>query len=96
MKISRLGAVLSTIGAGLCCTAPYILISLGLGGSFTVMLTQFGPLQPMFIMATLFFLYLGFVQIYFNDEEKCTIGYQAKYWIGSIILLIIVALPWIV
>jgi len=57
---SMFTAVAATIGASLCCIAPLVLLSLGIGGTWISSLTALTPYRPYFIGITLLFLFLAF------------------------------------
>jgi mercuric ion transport protein len=44
---------LASIGAGLCCAGPFVLLSLGLGGAWMSNLTLLEPYRPLFIVAVI-------------------------------------------
>jgi len=45
-KQTMIASVLAGIGASLCCVAPLVLLSLGLGGAWVSNLTVFEPVRP--------------------------------------------------
>jgi hypothetical protein len=52
-KQTLIASVLAGIGASLCCVAPLVLLSLGLGGAWVANLTTFEPVRPVFMGLTL-------------------------------------------
>jgi mercuric ion transport protein len=56
-KQTLIASVLAGIGANLCCVAPLVLISLGIGGAWMATLTAFEPVRPVFL--GLAFLFIG-------------------------------------
>lgn len=55
-----ISGLIAAIAAGLCCTAPLVLISMGLGGAWISQLAELAPLRPLFIvLAILSFVWAG-------------------------------------
>ncbi|MES1952874.1 MerT mercuric transport protein [Salinisphaera sp. S4-8] len=50
---AQIGAVLAAVGASLCCVAPVLLISIGVGGAWMSSLTALEPYRPIFVVITL-------------------------------------------
>jgi len=48
-SLPLLAGFLASIGAGLCCAGPFVLLSLGLGGAWLSNLTRLEPYRPIFI-----------------------------------------------
>lgn len=48
-KQTLIASVLAGIGASLCCVAPLVLISLGIGGAWMATLTAFEPVRPVLL-----------------------------------------------
>ena len=102
---SLLGGALAAVGASLCCVAPLVLLSLGLGGAWVVYLTRFEPVRPVFIGLTLLFLGLAFRRLYLVPQacepgqacaEPRVRGRQrALFWTVSALLLGLIAVPWV-
>ncbi len=99
-----IGAVLAAIGASLCCVAPLLLLSLGIGGAWISTLTALEPIRPFFFVAALVFIGLGYRKLYLIPES-CDEGdacaspeVQQKqrmiFWIGSGLILVLLAFPW--
>lgn len=63
-KHTIIASVLGGIGASLCCVAPLVLLSLGVGGAWMANLTALEPIRPFFIGLTLFFISLSFRKLY--------------------------------
>lgn len=104
-KQTIIAGVLAGIGASLCCVAPLLFVSLGLGGAWLANLTVLEPIRPLFIILTLAFVSFAFYQLYLNPKE-CKPGMvcaneetQGKqriiYWLVTLPLLGLLAFPWI-
>ncbi|BAO44899.1 mercuric transporter MerT family protein [Thiolapillus brandeum] len=103
-KATLLGAVLGAIGASLCCVAPLVLVSLGIGGAWISYLTALEPYRPIFIGITLLFLGLAFRKLYLVPQ-KCAPGdvcalpatrrnQRIIFWIATVSLLALLAFPY--
>ncbi len=66
------GAVLSALGASLCCTGPLLALALGAGASGVA--TVFAPARPYLLAAAVLALAFGFYRIYFRREAYCAHG----------------------
>ncbi len=67
-KQTMIASVLAGIGASLCCVAPLVLLSLGLGGAWVANLTVLEPVRPVFIGLTLLFIGLSFRKLYLTTR----------------------------
>lgn len=100
-----LGAVLTALAASVCCLGPFILISLGLSGAWIGSLTSLAPIRPLFIIASLLFIALGFRNLYMipmhcegEGHDPCKISYVQQhqsflFWGGSIVIILFLAFP---
>jgi mercuric ion transport protein len=105
-KISWLGigAILAAIGASLCCVAPLLLLSLGIGGAWMSTLTSMQAVRPFFFILSLIFIALGYRKLYWVPEncaegELCILPNNMKrqrtiFWLGSMFILLLLAFPW--
>jgi mercuric ion transport protein len=103
-KHALIAGILSGIGASLCCVAPLVLLSLGLGGAWVANLAAFEPLRPLFLGLTLLFLALAFRALYLAPpscqagaacaEEKVRQRQRLIFWLVAIPLLGLVSFPW--
>lgn len=101
-----IGTTLAAIGASVCCVGPLLLLSLGIGGAWMSTLTSMESVRPFFILLTLGFIGLGYRKLYLipdNCEEgkACALPedkhkQQMTFWIGSALVLLLLALPWYV
>lgn len=98
-----IASVLAGIGASLCCVAPLVLLSLGLGGAWMATLTAFEPVRPVFIGLTLVFISLTFRKLYLVPKtcepgKPCADDVIRKqrfiFWGVIIPLLGLLAFPW--
>ncbi len=98
------GAVLAAIGASACCIGPLVLLSLGIGGAWMTTLTSMEAVRPIFLIATLVCIGLGFRKLYLVPDncetgEACasaSVKHNQRniFWVGSVILLALLAFPW--
>lgn len=99
-----IGAVLSAIGASVCCVGPLLFLSLGISGAWISTLTSMESVRPFFMLLTLAFIGLGYRKLYLIPEncesnKPCALP-EEKYnqrmifWIGSILILLLLAFPW--
>ncbi len=103
-KQALYAGVLAGIGASLCCVAPLVLLSLGLGGAWVANLTAFEPVRPVFLVLALFFVGLAFRKLYAGSRvcepgkpcsEDATLRRQRFiFWMVTIPLLGTLAFPW--
>ena len=94
---------LAGIGASLCCVAPLLLVSLGIGGAWIGNLTALEPYRPLFIGLTMLFFGLAFRRLYLVPEvcapgapcaKPATRGRQrAAFWTVTVLTLGLLAVP---
>jgi mercuric ion transport protein len=103
-KQTMIGSVLAGIGASLCCVAPLVLLSLGIGGAWVATLTVFEPVRPVFMGLALLFIGLTFRKLYLTTQI-CELGKPCAddevirkqrfiFWGVTIPLLGLLAFPW--
>ncbi len=101
---SMIAAVIAGIGASLCCVAPLVLLTLGIGGSWISTLTALEPVRPIFIGITLVFLYLAFRKLYLlpiscDVDKPCAKPETRRnqriiFWVLSSLIIALLAFPW--
>jgi mercuric ion transport protein len=105
VRSSLIAGVLAGIGASLCCAAPLVLLTLGIGGAWVSTLTKVEPLRPVFIALTLGFLAVAHRRLYRTDR-KCEVGAPCAddkvvrrqrfiFWLVALPVLALLALPWL-
>lgn len=97
-------SALTAVGASLCCVAPLVLVSLGLGGAWLSSLTQLEPLRPMFVVITLGLLALAWRKLYRQPslceaDKPCADAAVLRrqrlfFWLAAALLLLLLAFPW--
>lgn len=103
-KQAMIAGVFAAIGASLCCVAPLLLLSLGLGGAWVSSLTLFQPVRPLFVILTLLFVGLAFRSLYLIPKA-CAAGEPCSddtalsrqrfiFWLVAVPLLGLLAFPW--
>ena len=104
-KGSLIPGVLAAIGASACCVGPFVLLALGIGGTWVGSLTAMQPYRPFFVGLTLLFLGLTFRKLYLvpqvcTPETPCadpgTIQRQRlTFWVVAVLLQCLLAVPWL-
>lgn len=99
-----IGTALAAIGASVCCVGPLLLLSLGIGGAWMSTLTSMESVRPFFILLALVFIGLGYRKLYVLPDScaadaACALPEDKRkqrmiYWIGSVLVLLLLALPW--
>lgn len=94
----------AAFGASLCCIAPLVLLSLGIGGVWISYLTALEPYQPIFVVITLGFLFLAFRKLYINPakcnpNDSCALPHVLRkqrtiFWIVTVVLIALLAFPY--
>jgi mercuric ion transport protein len=104
-KHTLIAIVLSGIGASLCCVAPLVLVTLGIGGAWIGNLSAMEPYRPIFVGLTIIFLAIAFHKLYLSPRN-CAIGAPCAddkvvrrqrfiFWLVAIPVLGLVAFPWV-
>jgi mercuric ion transport protein len=103
-KQTLIAGVLAGIGASLCCVAPLVLLSLGIGGAWVANLTVLEPVRPLFIGLALLFIGLSFRKLYLTTQicepgKPCANDEVIRkqrfiFWGVTIPLLGLLAFPW--
>lgn len=103
-KQTLIASVLAGIGASLCCVAPLLLLSLGIGGAWMSTLTAFEPVRPIFLGLSLLFIGLTFRKLYLSTricepgkpcaDDKYIRKQRLIFWSVTIPLLSLLAFPW--
>ena len=101
------GGVLAAIGASLCCAGPFVLLMLGISGSWISTLAAFDPFRPYFIVLVVgLFLWAGWT-VYrplnqCRADGICSVPdnrrrYRMVFWLTSLIAAMLVSSPyWLV
>ncbi|MDT0617486.1 mercuric transporter MerT family protein [Salinisphaera sp. P385] len=101
---AQIGAVLAAIGASLCCVAPLVLLSIGVGGAWVSSLTALEPYRPIFIIATVALLGFTGWRLYRREDdcapdEACANPAVKRrqrliFWLVALPVLALLAFPW--
>ncbi|MBX3630638.1 MAG: mercury transporter [Nitrosomonas sp.] len=95
-----IGGIIAAAGAGLCCAWPFVLLLLGVNGSWISNLTLLEPYRPLFILVV--FVLFGWVgwNVYRSVEEcepgsacavpRVRIHRQIIFWVAALIALALV------
>lgn len=102
---SLVSGIVAAIVASVCCVGPLLLITLGIGGAWIAQLTQFEAVRPFFIVVSVAFLGLAFHRLYLAPQlcksgticaDPKTLKHQrVVFWTVSILLLGLIATPWV-
>lgn len=96
--VLSLGAgLLSALGATACCALPLLLVSLGLGGAWTLRLQRLSAYQPGFAALTMIFMGLAFHSLYIRPRACAVDGTCARagalriqriaFWIVAVLIV---------
>ena len=95
-----IGGVIAAIGAGLCCAGPFVLLLLGISGSWIGNLTLLEPYRPIFILLVLALFGFSGWKIY-RPIETCEPGTacagprvrrrrQVIFWVAALTALVLI------
>ncbi|WP_020407097.1 mercuric transporter MerT family protein [Hahella ganghwensis] len=98
------GGLVAAFGASLCCTGPFIILLLGVSGSWISTLAAFEPYRA-YLIATVIVLYLFAGWLVHRPIERCSEGsvcsipesrqrYQILFWIFTVVALLLVLSPY--
>ena len=104
MKPALWASALAAIGASLCCVAPLMLVTLGLGGAWLSTLTQLELYRPIFVVLTLGLLALAWRKLVRQPAvcepgKACADGAVQRrqrliFWGVAALLLLLLTFPW--
>ncbi|HEY8623009.1 MAG TPA: mercuric transporter MerT family protein [Casimicrobiaceae bacterium] len=104
-RSSLIAGSLAAVGASLCCVAPLVLLSLGIGGAWIANLTALEPYRPALIGVTFLFLALAFRKLYLVPrtcvpDARCAdtsviARQRIIFWVVVLLLLALLAFPWV-
>ena len=100
VNLPILGGITAAVGAGLCCAGPFVLLLLGVSGSWIGNLTLLEPFRPLFILAVVVLFGWAGIKVY-RPAEACEPGEvcavpevhrrrQVIFWIAAISALVLV------
>lgn len=101
---AQIGAVLAAVGASLCCVAPVLLISIGVGGAWMSSLTALEPYRPIFVVITLALLIFAGWRLY-RREPSCDSDTACArpavkrrqrliFWLFALLVTALLTFPW--
>lgn len=95
------GGIVGALLASTCCIVPLVLVTIGVSGAWIGNLTALEPFKPVFIVATLVLLGLGFRQVYFRPRIECdcettrsSIITQSALWIATALVALALTIDW--
>ena len=107
-SLPLIGGLLAGIATSLCCVAPLVLLSLGVGGAWVSNLTALEPYRPVFIVLACAMLVIAYFQLYETaDNQLCEEGkvcaepstqrlYKKLFWCVMAVVLIAIASPYLI
>lgn len=101
---SLCASALAAIGASLCCVAPLVLVTLGIGGAWIASLASLEPARPLFVVLTLGLLGQAWLKLY-RQPAACKPGtacadtavlrhQRLVFWALALPLLLLLSFPW--
>ncbi len=103
-KGSLIASLLAGMTASACCIGPFVLLTLGVSGSWIGNLTALEPFRPLFIAITAIFLGLTFRKLYLVPQSCDVVSPCANprylrnqrllFWIVTLVVIAIIAFPW--
>lgn len=103
-KATLIGGLLAGIGASACCVGPFLLMSLGISGSWIGNLSAMDTYRPYLIGLTLIFMGLAFRKLYLVpqvcavDTPCASPDYIKKqriiFWVISVFVLSMITFPY--
>lgn len=106
-KAGLFGGAAAAIVASVCCFAPLVLVTLGMGGAWLSNLTALEAYRPVFIVLALGFMALAYRHIFMVPAAApaCVPGtlcaapatnrlYKALFWVVSGLVLFALAFPY--
>lgn len=101
---AQVGAVLAAVGASLCCVAPVLFISIGVGGAWISSLTALEPYRPIFVAITVALLVFAGWRLYrrrpsCESDAACAQPAVRRrqrliFWLLVIPVLALLTFPW--
>ena len=103
-KATLIGGILAGIGASTCCLGPFLLISLGISGSWIGNLSAMEVYRPYLMAIALIFIALAFRKLYLlpqscDIDSPCASSAWLKrqrilFWIATLFVLVIITFPY--
>lgn len=95
-----IGGVIAAVGAGLCCAGPFVLLLLGVSGSWIGNLTLLEPYRPLFLLAAIGLFGFAGWKVY-RPVDDCKPGIacavpqvrkrrQVMFWIAALMALVLI------
>jgi len=99
-----IAGILAGLTASACCAGPFILLMLGISGSWIGNLSALEPYRPLFIVLAIVFLGLAYRKIYLlpkacNTDAVCATpqgerSQQIIFWVTTLVVVLSIAFPW--
>ncbi len=107
-NLALAGSFLAGIATSLCCVAPLVLLSLGIGGAWISNLTALEPYRPVFIVLACAMLTITYFQLYgtvaksnCGDDKLCVKPsvqrlYKGLFWGVVVTVMLAIASPYLI
>ena len=103
-KGTLIGGIFAGLAASACCLGPFVLLTLGVSGSWIGNFSAMEPFRPLFIGVTAILLGLAFRKLYLVPQSceanaACASpDYLRKqrlvFWIVTVLVIAVIAFPW--
>lgn len=104
--LASVGGLIGAVATASCCVVPLVLFSLGATGAWIGNLTALSSYQPVFVAATLGFLFAGYWSAYRKPVQTCAKGsdcvepragrfVRASLWAATILVGATIAFPYL-
>lgn len=103
-KATLIAGLLAGLTASACCAGPFLLLILGISGSWIGNLSALEAYRPFFIVLAVVFLGLAFRRVYLlpkacASDALCATAkgkrsQQIIFWLTTLIVVLSIAFPW--
>jgi len=103
-KGTLIAGLLAGLTASACCAGPFILLMLGISGSWIGNLSALEPYRPFFIVLAIVLIGLAYRKIYLLPKSCSTDAVCAtqqgkrsqhiSFWVTTLIVVLSIAFPW--
>ncbi|MEK6748946.1 MAG: mercuric transporter MerT family protein [Pseudomonadota bacterium] len=104
LRGSLIGSVVAGLTASACCAGPFVLLTLGVSGSWIANLSKLEAVRPLFIGIAVVLLAISFRRIYLTTpvcavDAPCATAQgnrfqKVVFWLVALGILAAIAFPW--